>query len=91
MWIRVKYIQPWWLRGKRTTMFTQVVTYMNLRWIQSRLGHKIWSLTHPLLMSTDVSYIRQYEEWTELRDMSEKTRMYEDGPNFRDLYKILEC
>ena len=28
------------LGGKRMTMFTQVVTYMNLRWIKSRLGHK---------------------------------------------------
>ena len=45
------------LGGKCTTMFTQVVTYMNLRWIKSRLGHKIWSLTHPLFMSTDVCYI----------------------------------
>ena len=28
------------LGGKRTTMFTQVVTYMNLWWIQSRLDTK---------------------------------------------------
>ena len=26
--------------GKCTTMFTQVVTYMNLKWIESRLGQK---------------------------------------------------
>ena len=44
------------LGGKRTTMFTQVVNYMNLREIESRLGHKIWSLMHPLFMSTDVCY-----------------------------------
>ena len=25
------------LGGKRATMFTQVVTYMNLRWIESRV------------------------------------------------------
>ena len=28
---------------------------------------------------------------TELRDVNEKTRMYEDRPNFRDLNKISEC
>ena len=35
--------------------------------------------------------IRQDEEWTELRDVNEKTRTYENRPNFRDLNKILEC
>ena len=45
------------LGGKRTTMFTQAVTYMNLWWIESRLGHKIWLLMHPLFMSTDVCYM----------------------------------
>ena len=34
---------------------------------------------------------KQYEEWTNLRDVNEKTRMYEDQPNFRDLNKISEC
>ena len=28
--------------------------------------------------------IRQYEEWTELRDVNEDTRTYDDQPNFRD-------
>ena len=28
------------------------------------------------------------KEWTELRDVNEKTRTYEDGPNFRDLKKF---
>ena len=34
---------------------------------------------------------KQYEEWTDLRDMYEKTGTYEDLPNFRDLNKISEC
>ena len=30
-------------------------------------------------------------EWTDLRDMNEKTHTYEDRPNFRDFNKISEC
>ena len=31
------------------TMLTQVVTYMNHRWIESRLGHKIWLANAPAI------------------------------------------